>query len=76
MDENELFIMKTAHKGEVKFHVMSLEEPDEANAEGLKSALETSVMKLGINIERKNREVCTLTLSILIFVGIHTYFHE
>ena len=60
MDEKELFNMKTAQKGEVKFHVMSLEEPDEANAEGLKAALETSIMKLGVNIERKNGEVCTL----------------
>ena len=61
MDEKELFIMKTAHKGEMKFHVMSLEEePDEAHAEVLKAALETSIMKLGINMERKNREVCTL----------------
>ena len=31
--------MKTTHKGEVNFHVVSLEEPDEANAEGLKAAL-------------------------------------
>ena len=60
MHDKELFIMKTAHMGEMKFHVMSLEEPNEANAEGLKAALETSIMKLGVNIERKNREVCTL----------------
>ena len=60
--------MKTAHKGEVKFHVMSLEEPDEANAEGLKAALETSIMKLGINIKRKNREVCTLKAYLLLWV--------
>ena len=60
MDEKELFIMKTAHKVEVKFCTVSLEEPDEANAEGLKAALETSIMKLSVNIERKNREVCTL----------------
>ena len=52
--------MKPAHKGEMKFHVMSLEQPDEANAESLKAALKTSIMKLGINIERKNREVYTL----------------
>ena len=67
--------MKTTHKGEMKFHVMSLEEPDEANAEGLKAALETGIMKLGINIERKYREVCTL-ISVLIFVDIYTYFCE
>ena len=55
MDEKELFIIKTAHKGEVKFNVMSLEEPNEANAKGLKAALENSIMKLGLNIERKER---------------------
>ena len=60
MHDKELFIMKTAHMGEVKFHVMSLEEPNEANAEGLKAALETSIMKLSVYIERKNREVYTL----------------
>ena len=57
MDKNELYIMKTAHKRVVKFHLMSLEEPDEANAEGQKAALENSIMKLGLNINRKEREV-------------------
>ena len=32
MDEKELFIIKTAYKGEVKFSVMSLEEPEVDNA--------------------------------------------
>ena len=57
MGEKELFIIKTAHKGEVKFSIMSLEEPEVANAEGLKLALENSILKLGLNTERKNREV-------------------
>ena len=44
----------------VKF--MSLEEPGEANVgevnvEGLKLALENSVLKLGSNTERKNRGI-------------------
>ena len=56
-DEKELYIMKTAHKVVAKFHVMSLEEPDEANAEGLEAGLENSIMKLGLNINRKKREV-------------------
>ena len=55
MDEKELFIIKTAHKGEVKFNVMSFEEQIEANANGLKVALENSIMKLGLNIKRKER---------------------
>ena len=57
MDEKVLFLVKTPHKCEVKFSVMSLGEPEEANAEGLKLALENSILKLGLNIERKNREV-------------------
>ena len=40
MDEKELSIIKTAYKGEVKFSIMSLEVPEEANAEGLKLILE------------------------------------
>ena len=52
MDEKELFIIKMAHKEEVKFNVMSLEEPNEVNA-GLKAALENLIMKLGLNIKRK-----------------------
>ena len=84
MDEKELFIMKTAHKGEVKFHVMSLKEPDEANEEGLKAALEPSLMKLRVNIKRKNREKCTLIRgcsctfvpSAIVPRGMYTYFHE
>ena len=55
MDEKELFIIKTTHKGEVKFNVMSFEEQIEANANGLKVALENSIMKLGLNIKRKER---------------------
>ena len=48
---------KTDHKGEVESSNMLLEEPEEANAEGLKLTLENSILKLGLNIERKNREV-------------------
>ena len=84
MDEKELFIMKIAHKYEVKFHAMSLEKPDEANTEGLKAALETSIMKLAINIERKNIEVCTLIRgryctfvpSAIVSRGTYTYFRK
>ena len=62
MDKKELFIIKTAHKGEFKFNIMSLEEPNEANAEGLKPALENSIMNLGLNIKIKEREVCFISI--------------
>ena len=32
---------------------MSLEEPDKDNAEGLKLALENSILKLGLDIKKK-----------------------
>ena len=57
MDEKEPFIIKTAYKGEVNFSVISLEEPEEANAEGLKLVIEDSILKLGWNIKRKNRHM-------------------
>ena len=53
----KLVIIKTSHKGEVKFSVMSLKEPQEVNSKGLKLALENSILKLGFNIERKNRGI-------------------
>ena len=34
MDEKELFLMKTAAEGYPKYTVMSLEEPENAHAEG------------------------------------------
>ena len=33
--------------------VLSLEEPDKDNAEGLKLALENSILKLGLDIKKK-----------------------
>ena len=62
MDEKEVFIIKTTHKGEVKFNAIPSEEPNEANAEGVKAALENSIMKFGLNIERKEREVCFILI--------------
>ena len=55
MDEKELPIIETAYKGEVKCSVMSLKVPEEANAEGLKLILEISILKLGLNTERKKQ---------------------
>ena len=38
------------------------QELNEANAKGLKTASENSIMKLGLNIERKKREVCFISI--------------
>ena len=57
MGEKELHIIRTAHNCKVKSHIISMEEPDEATNEGLKAALENSIMKLGLMIDRKEQEV-------------------
>ena len=49
--------MKAAHNNKVRFHIMSMEEPDEANAEELKTASENSIIKLGLMTRRKETEV-------------------
>ena len=61
MDEKELFLIKTAPSGTPKFSIMSLEEVKDADAEGLKVALEKSLEKLSLTKERKLQEIgmCT-----------------
>lgn len=57
LDEKELYIIKTCVNGEPKFQVMSLEEPEEANAIGLKAAFDNSISKMNFAFERKTKEV-------------------
>ena len=61
MDEKELFLIKTAPSGIPKFSVMSLEEVEDGDAEGLKVALEKSLEKLSLTKEGKLQEIgmCT-----------------
>ena len=46
MDKKEIFRMKSAPDGEVKFQVLSLEEPANTDANGLKTSLDHSLSKL------------------------------
>ena len=57
----KLFLVKTAAEGHPKYTVMSLEEPENAHAEGLKRAMENSFEKLNLIPPRKNKELgmCT-----------------
>lgn len=61
MDEKELFLIKTCNSGKPCINVMSLEEVKDANAMGLKIALDKSVDKMEFSFERKNKEIglCT-----------------
>jgi predicted DNA binding CopG/RHH family protein len=57
VDEKELFIIKTCVEGQPTFNVMSLEEPEECNVQGIKEAMEHSLSKMNFNFERKDKEI-------------------
>ena len=57
IDEKELFVMKTCADGQPTFNVMSLEEPEECNAEGIKVAMENSISKMNFNFECRDKEI-------------------
>ena len=57
LDEKELYLLKTAATGESKFSLVSLEEPENTNAEGLKVAMENTFEKLELTIDRREHEL-------------------
>ena len=57
MDKNELFLCKSVLTGVPNFAVLSVEEVVKADHEGLKAALGHSVEKVGISINRSDKEI-------------------
>ena len=57
LDEKELFLIKIASEGIPKFSIMLLEEPEDANAEGLKVSMEHYLKKLELSITRAEHEI-------------------
>ena len=49
--------MKLAPGGKVKFRTMSLEEPENTDAVGLKKALDNSFQKLNLELEISNVQI-------------------
>ena len=76
MDEKELFLMKTASTGVPKFSVISLEEVENAHAEGLKLAMENSVGKLNLTVKRKDKELGICTDGAAVNVKMHRLIKE
>lgn len=57
MEEKELFVMKSAPEGLPKFTVMSLEEPNEADAAGMKKRWKNHFETFNLVHLRKHKEV-------------------
>ena len=71
LDEKELYIIKLCVGGVPKYEVMSLEEPNEANAEGLKESFENSISKMEFNFERKDKEIGMCSDGTNVNISLH-----
>ena len=61
MDEKEVYIIKTCDKGTPRYDVLALEQPDDADALGLKKSLDEAVCKAKFTFDRKNRDCLLYT---------------
>ena len=57
MDEKELYVIKTYDSGEARFDVLALQQPDDANANGLKNSLDNALSKGNFTFEHKHHEI-------------------
>ena len=56
IDEKELYLIKTCDLGKPSYNVLALEQPNDADAEGLKSSLDNAVKKANFPIDQKLQE--------------------
>ena len=57
VNEKEPFAIKLCVEGKPIFHVMSLEKPEECNAEGIKESMDNAVSKMKFNFKRSENEI-------------------
>ena len=56
VDEKELFVIKLCVEDKPIFHAMSLKEPKECNAEGIKESMGNAVSKMKFNFKRSEKK--------------------
>ena len=57
VDEKELFVIKLCAEGKPIFHVISLEDAAECNAEGIKESMENAVTRMKFNFKQSEKEI-------------------
>ena len=57
MDEKEFYIIKTCDNGKARIDVLALEQPDDADPNGLKNSLDSALSKGNFTFEQKHCEV-------------------
>ena len=50
-------VIKTCDQGKPRFDVLALQQPEDADAKGLKSSLDCAIDKAKLTIDRKSREI-------------------
>ena len=76
VDEKELYVIKTCVNGKPKFDIMSLEEPEEGNAPGLKVAMEHSHAKMQFSFDRATKEIGMCSDAAAVNVALHKLVKE
>ena len=76
MDENEVFLVKSAPAGVPNFAVLSVEEVVEADHEGFKEVLDHSMEKVGITINRSDKEIGICSNGAQVNIAMHQVIKE
>ena len=76
VDEKELFLIKTCEDGLPQFNVMSLEEPKECDAPGIKAAIENSVSKMEFTFQQKSKEITICSYGAAVNRAVYNVLHE
>ena len=75
-DEKEIFLIKTGATGVPKFEVMSLEEPESCNAEGLQKALTAATGRMDFSFPRSQKELGMCSDGASVNVKLHQLVQE
>ena len=76
MDEKKLFLTILAPDDKVKFLVMSVEEPANADANGLKASLDKSLSNLNLSVPCGHCEIVVCTDGAPVNVAMYLFVKE
>ena len=76
VDKKELFVIKLCVEGKPTFHVMSLEEPEECNTEGIKESMDNAVSKMKFNFKQSEKEIGMCSDGAMVNHSVYNLLHD
>ena len=70
------FLLQNYVEGKPIFHVMSLEELKECNAEGIKESMDNAVSKMKFNFKRSEKEIGMCSDGAMVNCSVHSLLHD